>query len=104
MHGTGQGNTTVPRPRHQRRNSGGRRYQRNRNLVYPGVQAAWVLGLTDLFEIAANIARDQQRDSRFPLRVKHWVTTTSQPRGIRGMSAKRNTLNHLLHMVAKATM
>jgi hypothetical protein len=25
-----------------------------------------------LFEIAANIARDQQRDGRFPLRVTHW--------------------------------
>src|SRR6202030_3156972 len=41
-------------------------------VLYPGVQAACVHGLTDLFEIAANIARDQQRDGRSPLRVTHW--------------------------------
>ena len=31
-------------------------------VVYPGVQAAPVHGLTDLFGIAASIAVDQQRD------------------------------------------
>jgi transcriptional regulator GlxA family with amidase domain len=47
-------------------------------VLYPGVQAACVHGLTDLFEIAANIARDQQRDGRFPLRVTHWQPAHSR--------------------------
>ena len=41
-------------------------------VLYPGVQAACVLGLTDLFGIAAGIALDQRRDGRSPLRVTHW--------------------------------
>jgi transcriptional regulator GlxA family with amidase domain len=41
-------------------------------VLYPGVQAACVHGLTDLFEIAANVARDRQQDGRFRLRVTHW--------------------------------
>jgi transcriptional regulator GlxA family with amidase domain len=42
-------------------------------VLYPGVQAACVLGLTDLFGIAAGIALDQRRDGRSPLRVTHWL-------------------------------
>jgi transcriptional regulator GlxA family with amidase domain len=41
-------------------------------VLYPGVQAACVHGLTDLFGIAAGIALDQRRDGRSPLRVTHW--------------------------------
>jgi transcriptional regulator GlxA family with amidase domain len=41
-------------------------------VLYPGVQAAPVHGLTDLFGIAASIALDEQADNRFPLRVTHW--------------------------------
>ena len=41
-------------------------------VLYPGAQAACVLGLTDLFGIAAGIALDRQRDGRSPLRVTHW--------------------------------
>jgi len=41
-------------------------------VLFPGVQAACVHGLTDLFRIAASIAVDQQRDGRSPLRVTHW--------------------------------
>ena len=41
-------------------------------VLYPGVQAACVHGLTDLFGIAAGIASDQRRDSRAALRVTHW--------------------------------
>jgi hypothetical protein len=41
-------------------------------VLYPSVQAACVRGLTDLFNIAASIALDQQRDNRAPLRVTHW--------------------------------
>ncbi len=39
---------------------------------YPGVQAASVHGLTDLFGIAGKIALSEQRDGRSPLRVTHW--------------------------------
>jgi hypothetical protein len=40
-------------------------------VLYPGVQAACVHGLTDLFGIAVGISLDQQRDgrSRFALRI-----------------------------------
>ena len=41
-------------------------------VLYPGVQAACVHGLTDLFGIAANIALKQGRDDRSALRVTHW--------------------------------
>ncbi len=41
-------------------------------VLYRGVQAACVHGLTDLFGIAAAIASDQQRDGRSALRVTHW--------------------------------
>ena len=39
---------------------------------YPGAQAAAILGLTDLFAIASEIARDQGRSGQGPLRVTHW--------------------------------
>jgi transcriptional regulator GlxA family with amidase domain len=47
-------------------------------VVYPGVQAAPVHGLTDLFGIAAGIALDQQRHDRVPLRVTHWKPAHSR--------------------------
>jgi transcriptional regulator GlxA family with amidase domain len=78
MHGTGQGNATVLRPRHQRGTAATDATNEIGIVLYPGVQTACVHGLTDLFEIAANIARDQQRDGRFPLRVTHWQPTHSR--------------------------
>ena len=72
MHRTGQGNATVLHPRHQRGTAAAVATNEIGIVLYPGVQAASVLGLTDLFEIAANVARDQQPDGRFPLRVTHW--------------------------------
>jgi transcriptional regulator GlxA family with amidase domain len=39
---------------------------------YPGVQLACILGLTDLFSIAAKIALDQRRAGQRRLRVTHW--------------------------------
>ena len=72
MHGTGQGNVTVLRPRHQRGTPPAGATNEIWIVLYPGVQAACVHGLTDLFEIAANIARDQQPEGRFSLRVTHW--------------------------------
>jgi transcriptional regulator GlxA family with amidase domain len=47
-------------------------------VLFPGVQAACVHGLTDLFGIAASIALDQQRDGRSPLRVTHWQPAHSR--------------------------
>ena len=47
-------------------------------VVYPGVQAAPVHGLTDLFGIAASIALDQQRHDQVPLRVTHWQPAHSR--------------------------
>jgi transcriptional regulator GlxA family with amidase domain len=47
-------------------------------VLYPGVQAACVHGLTDLFGIAAGIASDQRRDSRAALRVTHWQPAHSR--------------------------
>jgi transcriptional regulator GlxA family with amidase domain len=41
-------------------------------VLYQGVQAACVYGLTDLFGIAADIANHQKRYDRSPLRVTHW--------------------------------
>ena len=78
MHRTGQGNATVLRPRHQRGTAAAGVTNEVGIVLYPGVQAACVHGLTDLFEIAANIARDQQRDGRFPLRVTHWQPAHSR--------------------------
>jgi transcriptional regulator GlxA family with amidase domain len=39
---------------------------------YPGAQVACILGLTDLFGVAATIALDQRRSGQSPLRVTHW--------------------------------
>ena len=74
MHSVGdeQGNATVLPRRYQRGTAATGAANEIGIVLYPGVQAAWVHGLTDLFEIAANIARDQQRDGRFPLRVTQW--------------------------------
>jgi transcriptional regulator GlxA family with amidase domain len=74
MHRRGheQGNVTVVPQRHQRGTAATGTTNEIGIVLYPGVQAACVHGLTDLFEIAANIARDQQRDGRSPLRVTHW--------------------------------
>ena len=72
MHKTGQGNVTVLRPRQQQETATAGATSEIGIVLYPGVQAACVHSLTDLFQIAANIARDQQRDGRFPLRVTHW--------------------------------
>jgi transcriptional regulator GlxA family with amidase domain len=47
-------------------------------VLYPGVQAAPVHGLTDLFGIAAGIALDEKADNRFPLRVTHWRPALSR--------------------------
>lgn len=42
-------------------------------LLYPGVQMAAVLGLTDLFCVADGLAREKRRDGETPLlRVSHW--------------------------------
>lgn len=78
MHRAGQGNATVLRPRHKRGTAAAGATNEIGIVLYPGVQAACVHGLTDLFEIAANIARDQQRDGRFPLRVTHWQSAHSR--------------------------
>jgi transcriptional regulator GlxA family with amidase domain len=72
MDGTGQGNATVVRERHRRGTGVASATNEIGIVLYPGVKAACVHGLTDLFEIAANIARDHERDGRFPLRVTHW--------------------------------
>jgi transcriptional regulator GlxA family with amidase domain len=71
MHGTLQGEATVLRPRHQRGTATDATNEIG-IVLYPGVQAACVRGLTDLFGVAASIALDQQRDGRLPLRVTHW--------------------------------
>jgi transcriptional regulator GlxA family with amidase domain len=68
----GPGNATVLRQRHQRRTAVAGATNEIGIVLYPGVQAACVHGLTDLFGIAAGIALDQQRDGRSPLRVTHW--------------------------------
>jgi transcriptional regulator GlxA family with amidase domain len=67
-----QGKEAVVAQRHQRRTAVTGATNEIGIVLYPGVQAACVHGLTDLFEIAANIAHDHQRDGRFPLRVTHW--------------------------------
>jgi transcriptional regulator GlxA family with amidase domain len=75
---TEQGKATVVAQHHQRRTAVAGATNEIGIVVYPGVQAACVHGLTDLFEIAANIACDQQRDGRFPLRVTHWQPAHSR--------------------------
>ena len=67
-----QGKATVVAQRHQRRTAVAGATNEIGIVLYPGVQAACVHGLTDLFGIAAGIALDQQRDGRFLLRVTHW--------------------------------
>jgi transcriptional regulator GlxA family with amidase domain len=80
MHRMGreQENVTVVSQRHQRGTAATDATTEIGIVLYPGVQAACVHGLTDLFEIAANIARDHQRDGRFPLRVTHWQPVHSR--------------------------
>jgi transcriptional regulator GlxA family with amidase domain len=79
MHRTGQEheNVTVVSQRHQRGTAATDAINEIGIVLYPGVQAACVHGLTDLFEIAANTARDQQPNGRLPLRVTHWQSAHS---------------------------
>jgi transcriptional regulator GlxA family with amidase domain len=76
--GTAQVTATLVRQRHQRGTAAAGATNEIGIVLYPGVQAACVHGLTDLFQIATNIARDQQRDGRFPLRVTHWQPAHSR--------------------------
>jgi transcriptional regulator GlxA family with amidase domain len=69
---TEQGKATIPAESHQRRTAVAGATNEIGIVLYPGVQAACVHGLTDLFGIAAGIALDQRRDGRSPLRVTHW--------------------------------
>jgi len=80
MHRMGQEqeNVTVVSRRHQRGTAATDATNEIGIVLYPGVQAACVHGLTDLFEIAANIARDHQRGGRLPLRVTHWQPAHSR--------------------------
>ena len=75
---TGQGNATFLRPGRQQGPVAAVATNEIGIVLYPGVQAASVLGLTDLFEIATNVARDQQPDGRFLLRVTHWQPAHSR--------------------------
>ena len=45
-------------------------------VLYPGVQAASVHGLTDLLGIAARLAIHQQEAALSPLRVTHWQSAS----------------------------
>ncbi len=65
-------------------------------LIYPGVQAAPVQGLTDLFGIAVRFALERRSGDRSPLRLTHWrlaegrdrtisCTYDSDPRGNPGL-------------------
>jgi transcriptional regulator GlxA family with amidase domain len=69
---TKQGKATGVAQLHQRRTAVAGATNEIGIVLYPGVQAACVHSLTDLFGIAASISLDQQRDGRFPLRVTHW--------------------------------
>jgi transcriptional regulator GlxA family with amidase domain len=44
-------------------------------VLYPGVQAACVHGLTDLFGVASTIVLEQRQPGRSPIRVTHWQST-----------------------------
>jgi transcriptional regulator GlxA family with amidase domain len=70
--GQGQENVTVVSQRHRRGAAVTDATNEIGIVLYPGVQAACVHGLTDLFCVAASIALDQQRDGRSSLRVTHW--------------------------------
>jgi transcriptional regulator GlxA family with amidase domain len=72
MDGAGQENLIVVRQRHQQGKAAASATTEIGIVLYPGVQAACVHGLTDLFGIAAGIALDQQPDRHCPLRVTHW--------------------------------
>jgi len=80
MHRAGyeQGNATVVPQHHERETAATGATNEIGIVLYPGVQAACVHGLTDLFGIAAGIALDQRRDGRFPLRVTHWQPARSR--------------------------
>lgn len=41
-------------------------------LLYPGVQASSVYGLTDLFECAERVAKERGRDGHVDFRLTHW--------------------------------
>jgi transcriptional regulator GlxA family with amidase domain len=76
--GTAQVIATLVRQRHQRGTAAASATNEIGIVLYPSVQTACVLGLTDLFGIAAGIALDQQRDGRSPLRVTHWQPAHSR--------------------------
>jgi transcriptional regulator GlxA family with amidase domain len=73
-------------------------------LLYPGVQASSVYGLTDLFECAARFAQEQRQDGRSDLRLTHWRPV--EPSG--GMTCAYDTrpgqLSHLSCLIIPPTL
>ena len=47
-------------------------------VLYPGVQAACVQGLTDLFSVASRIVLEPRQRGRSPLRVTHWQSRNAR--------------------------
>ncbi|MCW6015892.1 GlxA family transcriptional regulator [Serratia marcescens] len=52
-------------------------------MLYPGVQQAAVLGMTDLFGVANRIATAYLQQSEPPLKVSHWQSPTADASPVR---------------------
>lgn len=73
-------------------------------ILYPGVQQASVLGLTDLFCIANRIAASYQEQPDFPLRVTHWQQDTPGTPPVRVFDNGASTSSVLSALILPPTL
>lgn len=68
-------------------------------VLYPGVQQAAVLGLTDLFGLAGRIAASHRKLDVHPLRVSHWQLDASSKMPVRVFDTAPDTAGTLTVLV-----
>lgn len=73
-------------------------------VLYPGVQSAAVLGLTDLFSVANRTALKQGGNHAPRLRISHWQPATSKGSGLRVFDSAPQAQDHLAVLVAPPSL
>lgn len=73
-------------------------------VLYPGVQQAAVLGLTDLFSVANRMASSHLQQSEPPLRVTHWQQDTPDAEPLRVFDSSSGAASVLSALILPPTL